>query len=66
MASTVGNRKFFSEIIMEHMHPIADKAPKDEMYHKIESKFEENYLNYKKYMKDNFANDVEKVKNFNE
>jgi hypothetical protein len=61
MASTVGTRKFFPQIIMEHMHPIVGKAPQDEMFHKIESKFEENYLKFNEYMKKNFENDVKKV-----
>jgi SAM-dependent methyltransferase len=62
IARQVGEVKFFSEIIMEHFHPVVGKAPEDQMYHEIESKFEENNLKYREYKKNEFWNDVAKFK----
>jgi SAM-dependent methyltransferase len=62
MAREVGAFKFFPEIIMEHFHPMVGKAPEDQMYYDIESKFGENNLRYREYKKNEFWKDVQKIK----
>jgi hypothetical protein len=62
MIQCVGLKKFLPSVIMEHMHPAMNKEEPDDGYITIESKFYENNVNYKMYIKDkHFENDVNKV-----
>lgn len=61
VVNKIGEIKFFDNIIMEHMHPIVNKAPKDSMYHKIEDDLERNHAKYLIYMTKNFDSDIKKI-----
>jgi hypothetical protein len=64
MVGETGTVKYFPEIIMEHVHPIVNKAEKDALYHKIENEFLNNNIKYKEYIRKNFYNDANKIKNY--
>jgi hypothetical protein len=59
----VGEKRFFPHIIMEHMHPAAQKEQEDELYVKIESKFDENREKFREYLSDLFIDDILKLRN---
>lgn len=60
----VGKIKFFDKIIMEHMHPLVNKALKDKMFFQIESMHDMNTKNYLTYLSLNFDNDIRKIKEY--
>jgi hypothetical protein len=66
MALTVGEVKYFENIIMEHRHPMMFKDIKDKLYDKIESQFEVNRHNYAVYKQVEMLNDVKKILRYQE
>lgn len=62
----IGEIKFFNNIIMEHMHPINNKAPKDLMFYRIEDDLEKNHAKYLIYITTNFDSDIKKILEYKE
>ncbi|NBR61468.1 MAG: hypothetical protein EBT86_07425 [Actinobacteria bacterium] len=63
---TIGEVKYFPDIIMEHRHPIVYKDIKDKLYEKIESDFPMNRVNYINYKKSRMLDDIRKMLEYEE
>lgn len=62
MVKRVGKTTFLPKVIMEHFHPVMNKAEKDAGFFEIESNFRNNFDNFRKYFDDgHFDKDVDKV-----
>lgn len=61
---TVGEVKYFENIIMEHRHPGMYKDVMDKLYRKIENDYEINKHNYALYKKIEILNDIKKIKDY--
>jgi hypothetical protein len=66
ITKNVGKIKFFENIIMEHMHPVVNKAEQDSLYHIIEEKFNENQMNYNMYIFKYIKRDIQKILDYKE
>lgn len=52
---------YFDDVVIEHLHPLAEKSSVDETYNSAWSLFDEDTLAYNSYMKKQFKKDVKKV-----
>lgn len=64
MVLTIGNLKYFPNIVMEHRHPIYYKDIKDELFVEIEKNFELNRKNYYNYKKTEMLIDAMKIRKY--
>jgi hypothetical protein len=53
--------KFLSDVVIEHMHPGAGKAPIDETYARSAAQFAEGHQAYQHYMATDYASDVARL-----
>lgn len=58
----LGILKYFNNIIIEHMHPAANKANSDQQYIEVDSFTNQDKLSFIKYMNTDFINDIQKIK----
>jgi hypothetical protein len=66
MVLTVGNLKYFPNIVMEHRHPLFYKDIKDALFVEIEKNFELNRNNYYNYRQGPMLEDVRKIREYQE
>lgn len=62
LGNALGCLKYFPDVILEHMHYSVGKNEIDDLYKKNDSYYNEDQNNFHLYMKNNFYNDVKKVK----
>jgi len=55
--------KYFPNLIIEHMHPAANKAKTDIQYAEVDSFTNQDRISFIHYMNTQFNNDVQKLKN---
>jgi predicted protein tyrosine phosphatase len=58
----LGYIEYFDDVIMKHMHPIAGRAPQDELSVKVLGLMDSDGEGYANYMDKNFKEDIEKIK----
>ena len=54
--------KFLPDVVIEHMHPGAGKAPMDETYARSAEQFAEGHQAYQHYMATDYAADIAKIR----
>jgi hypothetical protein len=62
IGTELGYIEYFDDVIMRHMHPIAGRAPYDELTVKILDLMHSDGEGYTEYMNKNFIKDIEKIK----
>jgi predicted protein tyrosine phosphatase len=62
VGTELGYIQYFDDVIMKHMHPLANRAPQDELSVKVLNLMHSDGDGYAKYMSENFAEDIEKIK----
>jgi hypothetical protein len=62
VGTELGYIQYFDDVIMKHMHPLANRAPQDELSVKVLNLMHSDGDGYAKYMSENFTEDIEKIK----
>jgi predicted protein tyrosine phosphatase len=62
IGTELGYIKYFDDVIMRHIHPLAGRAPLDELSFKVFYSMNSDGDGYAEYMSKNFAEDIEKIK----
>jgi hypothetical protein len=62
VGTELGYIQYFDDVIMKHIHPLAGRAPQDELSVKVIDLMHSDGEGYAKYMKENFKEDIEKIK----
>lgn len=62
LGNFIGTIKYFPDVIIEHMHPGAGKAPSDTGYQEVNTFDEADHARYDEYLATQFAEDVRKLR----
>jgi hypothetical protein len=62
LGQAVGALRYLGDVLIEHMHPAADKAEHDATYHDNSAHVEDDRCGWAEYMLTSFAGDIERVR----
>jgi hypothetical protein len=66
LGKSINSLYYFDDVIIEHMHPVANKGKEDELYHNSWSVFNHDKEEYENYKTNIFDEDIVKVMSLNE
>jgi|DEB0MinimDraft_6_1074348.scaffolds.fasta_scaffold11063_3 hypothetical protein len=61
LGNKLGCLKYFSDVLIEHMHHSLGKSKLDKQYERVDSLMLEDGIQYKKYLEINFLEDIKKL-----